>query len=506
MSEYMLEMNHIVKEYSGVQVLKDISFQVKKGEIHAICGENGAGKSTMLKILSGVIAAGQYSGELLVDGEKASFHNTAQSEERGIAIVHQELALAGDLDVCENIYMGRMPEKGFGVIDWQKAYRDTDDLLTNLTLKEQGIVGHDKINRLSIGQQPLVEVAKALSKNARLLLLDEPTSALTERETRVLLDLVKRLRKEGVTCVYISHKLEEVMEISDTISILRDGEMITTKPRAEITEDEIITHMAGRKITNRYPRKPHKLGDRVLEVKDYSAYHRYTGKRIFEHLNLHVRAGELLGISGLMGSGRTEFLESIFGCLNARIEGTILYKGEEIQTKSPRDAIRRGIAMITEDRKRYGLMLEKSVLQNTTIACLDKVCSHGLLDFNKEVITTKHYAEELKIKTPSIEKKVAALSGGNQQKVVIAKWMLMGPSLVLLDEPTRGVDVGAKTEIYRIINELLDAGTAVIMVSSDMPEVMGMGDRILVFHEGRLTGEFTHEEASQTAIMECSVK
>ncbi len=505
MSEYILEMNNIVKEYSGVRVLKNISFKVKKGEIHALCGENGAGKSTMLKILSGVIAAGQYTGEILVDGERVSFHNTAQSEEKGIAIIYQELALAGDLDVCENIYMGRLPEK-FGVINWQKAYMDTENLLKKLTLSEQGIVGHDKINNLSIGQQSLVEVAKALSKNAKLLLLDEPTSALTEREVRVLLDLVKRLKEQGVTCVYISHKLEEVMEIADTISILRDGEMITTKPKSEITEDEIITHMAGRKITNRYPRRPHQVGEVALEVQDYSAYNRYTNKRIFEHLNLKVRSGELLGISGLMGSGRTEFLESIFGCLEARTEGRVLIKGEEKKIKSPGEAIKNGIAMITEDRKRYGLMLEKSVLYNTTIACLDKVCSHKMLDFNKEVITTKHYVEELKIKTPSIEKSVASLSGGNQQKVVIAKWMLMNPAIVLLDEPTRGVDVGAKTEIYRIINELLDAGAAVIMVSSEMPEVMGMSDRILVFREGRIAGEFTHDEATQTAIMECSVK
>lgn len=505
MSEYILEMNNIVKEYSGVRVLKNISFKVKKGEIHALCGENGAGKSTMLKILSGVIAAGQYTGEILVDGEQVSFHNTAQSEEKGIAIIYQELALAGDLDVCENIYMGRLPEK-FGVINWQKAYVDTENLLKKLTLSEQGIVGHDKINNLSIGQQSLVEVAKALSKNAKLLLLDEPTSALTEREVRVLLDLVKRLKEQGVTCVYISHKLEEVMEIADTISILRDGEMIATKPKTEITEDEIITHMAGRKITNRYPRRPHTVGDVALEVQDYSAYNRYTNKRIFEHLNLKVRSGELLGISGLMGSGRTEFLESIFGCLEARTEGRVLIKGQEKKIKSPGEAIKNGIAMITEDRKRYGLMLEKSVLYNTTIACLDKVCSHKMLDFNKEVVTTKHYVDELKIKTPSIEKNVASLSGGNQQKVVIAKWMLMNPAIVLLDEPTRGVDVGAKTEIYRIINELLDAGAAVIMVSSEMPEVMGMSDRILVFREGRIAGEFAHEEATQTAIMECSVK
>lgn len=506
MAEYILEMKNIVKEYSGVRVLKNINLKIKKGEIHAICGENGAGKSTMLKILSGVIPSGQYSGEFLVNGEKMDFTNTAQSESKGIAIVHQELALAGELDVCENIYMGRLPRNRFGVVDWEKAYTDTDELLNNLTLTEQGINGHDKINRLSIGQQSLVEIAKALSKDARLLLLDEATSALTEREVDIFLKLVRKLNQQGVTIVYISHRLEEVMQIADTVTVLRDGELIATRPVKEITVDDIITYMAGRKITNLYPRVPHKVGEEALRVENYSAYNRNTNKPIFENISLSVRKGELLGISGLMGSKRTEFLESIFGCLDARITGKLFIEGKETEIHSPREAMSKGIAMITEDRKRYGLMQDKSVLINTTSACLDKVCTNNLLDFNKEVVVTEKYVKELSIKTPSIEKNVRSLSGGNQQKVVIAKWMLMDPSIILMDEPTRGVDVEAKTEIYRIINQFLDAGRAVIMVSSDMPEVMGMSDRIVVFREGRIGGEFEHDEATQTGIMACSVK
>ena len=505
MSDYILEMRNVVKEYSGVRVLQDVSFCVKKGEIHALCGENGAGKSTMMKILSGVIPENEFSGDVLVDGEKVAFRNIAQSENAGIAIIYQELALAQDLDVCENIYMGRMPVNKLGIVDWNQAYVDTEALLKELTLDQQGINGHSKVGDLSIGQQSLVEVAKALSKNAKILILDEPTSALTEREVVVLLNIVRKLKERDVTCIYISHKLEEVMELADSISILRDGSMICTKDRAEMTEEDVIKYMVGREIKNRYPYTDHKQGEVLLEVKNYSVYNQTGTKKLVDNVSFSVRAGEVLGISGLMGSGRSELVTSLFGCMPGKAEGTVLVNGKEVNIRNANDAKKHGIALITEDRKHTGLMLGQSVLMNTTIANLSYVSDHGIINQSKEITQTQHYTRQMSLKAPSIESAVRSLSGGNQQKVVIAKWLMTQPRIVIMDEPTRGVDVGAKLEIYEIMNYLLDQGCAIVMISSEMPEVLGMSDRIMVMHEGVKKGEFSHNEATQEKLLACSV-
>ncbi len=505
MSEYILEIQNIVKEYSGVRVLENVNFRVKKGEIHALCGENGAGKSTMMKILSGVIPEHEFSGDILIDGERMSFRNIALSENAGIAIIYQELALAQDLDVCENIYMGRLPVNKLGVVNWYQAYMETEALLKELTLDQQGINGHSKVGDLSIGQQSLVEVAKALSKNAKILILDEPTSALTEREVVVLLKIVRELKARDVTCIYISHKLEEVMELADSISILRDGNMICTKDRSEITEEEVIKYMVGREIKNRYPYTEHKKGDVLLEVKNYSVFNMSGSKKLVDNVSFSVRAGDVLGISGLMGSGRSELVTSLFGCMSCKHEGTILVKGKEVNILNANDAKNYGIALITEDRKHTGLMMDQSVLMNTTIANLSLVSDHGIINQSKEITQTQHYTKQMSLKAPSIESPVRSLSGGNQQKVVIAKWLMSQPKIIIMDEPTRGVDVGAKLEIYEIMNYLLDQGCAIIMISSEMPEVLGMSDRVMVMHQGVKKGEFSHDEATQERLLACSV-
>ena len=382
---------------------------------------------------------------------------------------------------------------------------DTEALLKELTLDQQGINGHSKVGDLSIGQQSLVEVAKALSKNARILILDEPTSALTEREVVVLLDIVRKLKERDVTCIYISHKLAEVMELADSISILRDGSMICTKDRAEMTEDEVIRYMVGREIKNRYPYTAHPQGQVLLEVKNYSVYNQTGTKKLVDNVSFSVRAGEVLGISGLMGSGRSELVTSLFGCMLGRHEGQVLVNGREAVIRNANDAKRYGIALITEDRKHTGLMLDQSVLMNTTIANLSHVSDHGIINQSKEITQTQHFTRQMRLKAPSIESAVHSLSGGNQQKVVIAKWLMTQPKIVIMDEPTRGVDVGAKLEIYEIMNDLLDQGCAIVVISSEMPEVLGMSDRIMVMHEGVKKGEFSHDEATQEKLLACSV-
>ncbi|HOP75280.1 MAG TPA: xylose ABC transporter ATP-binding protein [Bacillota bacterium] len=498
METYILEMCNITKEFPGVKALDNVSFKVRPGEIHALCGENGAGKSTLMKVLSGVYPYGTYSGEIYINHQLQQFPNIRASEDAGIAIINQELSVIKQMTIGENIFLGNEPNR-FGIIDWPQLYHLTSQYLEEVGLK---LRPETKVSELGVGQQQLVEIAKALSKKAKILILDEPTAALTEAEVDTLMGILRRLKQAGVTCIYISHKLSEVLEIADSVTVLRDGKTIATKQVADTTENELISLMVGREISERFPRIEHQAGDIVLEVKNFTVYDPSNPLRpIIHNVNFSVRRGEILGIAGLMGAGRTELVSSIFGGFTGRNHGEIYIDGERVQIHSPEDAIRHGIALVTEDRKRHGLILEQEIRKNLTIVCLDKFCKYNVINFNEEIKECHQSVNNLRIKTPSLFTRVNNLSGGNQQKVVLGKWLMTTPKVLILDEPTRGIDVGAKFEIYNIMNELKKAGVAIIMVSSELPEVLGMSDRILVMHEGRFNGEFLHGEADQEKIM-----
>lgn len=498
MSEYILEMVNITKEFPGVKALDNVSFRVKKGEIHALCGENGAGKSTLMKVLSGVYPAGTYSGSILINGEEKRFNNIKESEKAGIAIIYQELALVKQMNVCENIYLGNeIANKG--IINWDEAFARTKEVLREVRMN---INPATKVANLGIGQQQLVEIAKAVSKKADILILDEPTAALTETETENLLQILRELKAKGVTCIYISHKLSEVLKIADTITVLRDGKTICTEPAENMTEDKIISYMVGRELTERFPKKEHTASDIVLEVKNWTVYDpEIPGKVVIDNVSFCARKGEILGIAGLMGAGRTELAMSLFGYYGRNISGEIILNGKPLNIKTPYDAIKAGISYLSEDRKRYGLNLKMDVKDNISLASLDKISKMSVINNNEEIKQSTRFVSELRIKTPSIEQKVRNLSGGNQQKVVLGKWLMTDPKVLILDEPTRGIDVGAKYEIYNIMNRLVDNGVCVIMISSELPEILGMCDRILVMHEGRISGELSCEEATQEKVL-----
>ena len=501
MDEYVLEMINITKEFPGVRALENVNFSVKKGEIHALCGENGAGKSTLMKVLSGVYPYGTYRGDIHIKGEIKRFQSIKQSEAAGISIIYQELALVKELDVGENVFLGMLPGKA-GVVDWDRLYYETAKLLKELGLD---INPHVKIKNLGIGQQQLVEIAKALSKDAEILVLDEPSAALTESEVATLMRILHGLKDKGVTCVYISHKIGEVFDIADRVTILRDGKTIGTYDIKDIDEDRVISLMVGRELTERFPREKHTAGEVVMEVKGLKVFDPdETDKVVINDVSLQVRKGEILGIAGLMGAGRTELVTSIFGGYAGKKSGEIFINGEKVEINEPRDAIRNGLGLVSEDRKRYGLVLEQSVAINTTLASLDAICDWGVLNSNKENLNATSYVRSMRIKTPSLETKVNNLSGGNQQKVVLAKWLMTRPKILFLDEPTRGIDVGAKFEIYNIMNELVRQGVAIVMISSELPEILGMSDRILIMHEGTIRGEFDYREATQEKIMRCA--
>ncbi|ADD01572.1 ABC transporter related protein [Thermoanaerobacter mathranii subsp. mathranii str. A3] len=501
MSEYILEMRNITKEFPGVKALDNVNFKVKRGEIHALVGENGAGKSTLMKILSGVYPYGTYKGDIIIDGEVKQFRNIKDSEKSGIAIIYQELTLVKYMTVGENIFLGEEPVKG-GIIDWMKVYSETYRLLKELQIN---VNPYTKVMNLGIGHQQMVEIAKALSKKARILILDEPTSALTESETEHLLNILKDLKKNGVTCIYISHKLNEVFEIADSITVLRDGKTIMTDKKENFTENKVISLMVGRELTQRFPRAKHTPGEVVFEVKNYTVYdHEIPGKKIIDNVSFKARRGEILGIAGLMGAGRTELAASIFGAFKGRKEGEIYLNGKKIEINTPSDAIKHGIAYLSEDRKRFGLVTLMDVQENIALPNYDRLSKFSIINNNAKIKHAEKYVKELKIKTPTIRQRVANLSGGNQQKVVIAKWLMSDPKVLILDEPTRGIDVGAKFEIYNLMNKLVDMGVCVIMISSELPEILGMSDRILVIHEGKINGEFPIEEADQEKIMYCA--
>ena len=502
----LLSMQAITKDFPGVRALDDVNFEVHSGEIHALCGENGAGKSTLIKILGAVHPSGTYEGQLHINGTEQRFRNVRDAEHAGIAVIHQELALIPEMTVAENIYLGREPRR-LGVIDKSRLYQDAGQLLSQFGLE---IPLKGQVYRLGIGQQQLVEIAKALSRNARLLVLDEPTAALTKSEVDILHHILTQLRNKGVACIYITHKLKEVFQIANRVTVLRDGKTVATQAVDGCTEDILISQMVGRELTTLYPTREHYVPSTAetlpsLKVEDLNTYPHEPPQ--LENISFEVHRGEILGIAGLMGAGRTELINTIFGANSGRWEGKVYRDGTEVQFRSPRDAIREGIALVSEDRKRYGLILEKDVSQNMTLASLDdsgEITSYGVINKRIEYKKSIHSVDTLRIKAASLDVPVRQLSGGNQQKVVLGKWLMTRPKVLFLDEPTRGIDVGAKAEIHALTAQLADAGVAIVLVSSELPEILGMSDRVLVLHEGRITGEFLNENLTQEDILRCA--
>ncbi|MBM7661772.1 putative multiple sugar transport system ATP-binding protein [Bacillus mesophilus] len=506
MSDYILEMNQISKEFTGVKALSNVNFKVKRGEIHCLVGENGAGKSTLMKVLSGVYPFGTYTGDIVFNGEVQRFNKINDSVEVGIAIIYQELALFPDLSVYENIFAGNEIQNG-GILDWNKAIVEAKKMLNKVRLK---VNPETLIKDLGVGKQQLVEIAKALSKEVKLLILDEPTAALNEDDSENLLELLRELKKEGITCIMISHKLKEVISISDKATVIRDGETICTLDgsRGEITEANIIKNMVGREIEDIYPKRPKKeLGETILELSNWTAYDPKLGRNVATNVNLHVKKGEIVGIAGLMGSGRTELALSIFGnAASYKIQGDLFLEGQPATLKHTSAAIKARIAYVTEDRKGDGLFLLQDIKSNISIGNLKAISSNGVVNENEEIIIARGYKESLGIKTPSLQQLVGNLSGGNQQKVSLGKWLFVGPKLLILDEPTRGIDVGAKFEIYSVMNELINKGMSIIMISSELGEVLGMSDRVYVMAEGEMKGELSSEEANQENIMQLATQ
>jgi len=501
MSVPILEMKNITKEFPGVKALDDVSFYVEKQNIHCLVGENGAGKSTLMKVLSGVHPSGSYEGDVFLNGELQSFHNTRDSEKAGVAVIYQELALVPEMTVYENVFLGNEIRRGINV-DINETIKQTVEVLKKVRLD---VNPSTKIKHLGIGKQQLVEIAKALSRDAKLLVLDEPTAALNETDSENLLNLLRDLKQEGVTSILISHKLREVIAIADVITVLRDGQSVVTleNSNGNVDEGTLIKHMVGRSIDNIYPEREKKpLGEVIFEVRNWSAYDPSREREILKDVNINLRKGEVLGITGLMGAGRTELALSIFGNPdNYRVKGDMYLKGKRVNFSSPGQAINAGLAYVTEDRKGDGLILIQDVKSNITIANLKRVLNSGLIDENAEIRDAREYTDSLDIRTPSIEQKVLYLSGGNQQKVSLAKWLYVQPDVMILDEPTRGIDVGAKFEIFTIMNRLVEQGMSIIMISSELPEILSMTDRIYVVSEGRITGEVKKEDADQEIVM-----
>jgi putative multiple sugar transport system ATP-binding protein len=510
MAEAILEMRGIRKAFHGVVALDNVNLKVRAGEIHAVVGENGAGKSTLMKVLSGVYPHGSYSGEIHFSGQERQFRGISDSEKLGIIIIHQELALVPLLSITENIFLGNEQAR-YGIIDWASSYRKTQQLLAKVGLKESP---DTLITNLGVGKQQLVEIAKALSKEVRLLILDEPTASLNESDSDALLALLVELRAQGITCILISHKLNEISKVADSITVLRDGSTVETLDCHEagsgkaVSEDRIIRLMVGREMTDRYPKRTPQIGEVALEVEGWTVHHPIHPERVVvKGVNLQVRKGEILGIAGLMGAGRTELAMSLFGrSYGQRISGRVRLHGREIDVSTVQKAIRNGIAYVTEDRKGYGLVLDQELKGNVTLANLPGVANGIVIDEGREYRVASDYRSRLKVRCSSVFQPVVNLSGGNQQKVVLSKWLFAGPEVLILDEPTRGIDVGAKYEIYTIIAELAAEGKSIIMISSEMPELLGMCDRICVMNDGRFVAELAAHEASQEAIMRSIMK
>ncbi|MBE5936400.1 MAG: ATP-binding cassette domain-containing protein [Lachnospiraceae bacterium] len=502
MANILLEMKNITKTFPGVKALDNVNLRVEEGEIHALVGENGAGKSTLMNVLSGTYPYGSYEGNIIYNGKVCKFNNIKDSESKGIVIIHQELALIPYMSIGENVFLGNERGKSYA-IDWDETYGQADKYLKIVGLDEPSSV---LVKDIGVGKQQLVEIAKALAKNAKLLILDEPTSSLNESDSQALLDMLISLKKEGLTSIIISHKLNEVAYVADHITVIRDGATIETLDnRAEnIDEGRIIKGMVGREISDRFPKRTDTvIGDVCLEIKNWSVNHPiYTERKVVDDVSIKVRKGEVVGISGLMGAGRTELAMSVFGkSYGTNITGSLYINGKKVALKNARDAIDHGLAYVTEDRKGNGLILSSSIKENTTLANMRGVSTNSIIDHDKEYAVAVEYVDKLKTKTPSVNQLIGNLSGGNQQKVLLAKWMFADPDILILDEPTRGIDVGAKYEIYCIINQIVSEGKSVVMISSELPEVLGMSDRIYVMNEGQIVGELDAAEASQEKIM-----
>ncbi|APF33041.1 MULTISPECIES: multiple monosaccharide ABC transporter ATP-binding protein [Microbacterium] len=500
MSETILEMRGITKTFPGVKALSNVNLAVQRGEIHAICGENGAGKSTLMKVLSGVYPHGTYDGEIVYAGDTVEFKNLRDSEARGIVIIHQELALSPYLSIAENIFLNNERKGVGGLIDWNKTNFAAAELLRRVGLKENPTT---KVNQIGVGKQQLVEIAKALSKEVKLLILDEPTAALNDEDSDHLLDLILSLREQGITSIIISHKLNEIKKVADTVTVIRDGKTIETISKNDVTEDRIIKDMVGRDLEHRYPDHEPQIGDELLRVENWTAHHPQDPTRVVvDDVSVTVRAGEIVGIAGLMGAGRTEFAMSLFGhSYGTRISGKVFMRGKEIRTRTVSEAIANGLAYATEDRKTYGLNLIEDIKRNISMASLKKLEKAGLVDDNEEFSVANQYRKSMNIKAPTVLAKTGKLSGGNQQKVVLSKWIYSDPEVLILDEPTRGIDVGAKYEIYTIINKLAAAGKGIIVISSELPELLGISDRVYALSEGRITGELPIADATPESVL-----
>ena len=501
MPSIILEMKDITKVFPGVKALNNVNLKVKQGEIHALVGENGAGKSTLMKVLSGVYPHGTYTGDILFNDNLCEFKDIKSSEHLGIVIIHQELALIPFLSIAENIFLGNEQSKN-GVVDWNETKKKTNELLKKVGLNESP---NTLIANIGVGKQQLVEIAKALSKEVKLLILDEPTAALNEDDSNNLLKLIVGLKSHGITSILISHKLNEIKKISDSITILRDGATIETLDTHtdNITEDRIIKGMVGRDLVHRYPARESNIGEVIFEVKNWNAYHPIiSDRKVSDNVNINIHKGEVVGIAGLMGAGRTELAMSIFGkSYGKKISGQTFINGKEVYLKNVNKAIESGLAYVTEDRKEYGLILIDHIKGNTTLANLKKISKAGVINENEEIVAAEDLRKRLNIKCSGILQKTGNLSGGNQQKVILAKWIFTEPEVLILDEPTRGIDVGAKYEIYTIINKLVAEGKGVMVISSELSELLGICDRIYVMNEGKILGEMSAKEASQEKIM-----
>ncbi|MBL4599245.1 MAG: sugar ABC transporter ATP-binding protein [Rhizobiaceae bacterium] len=506
MMNTILEMRGITKSFPGVKALDDVNLKVKSGEIHALVGENGAGKSTLMKVLSGVYPHGSYDGEIVFEGETVAFGSITDSENKGIIIIHQELALVPLLSIAENIFLGNEIQTN-GVISWPETFARSVELLKKVGLDEKPST---LIDAIGVGKQQLVEIAKALSKKVKLLILDEPTSSLQENDSQKLLDLLLEFKKQGIASILISHKLNEVSQVADTITVLRDGATVSTLDchADKISEEHIIRDMVGRDMAHRYPERTPNIREKLFEISNWNVWHpEHSDRQMIKNINLSVSCGEVVGIAGLMGSGRTELAMSIFGkSYGQNISGKVFMNGKEIDASTVPSAIKNGICYVTEDRKELGLVLEENIVRNITLSNLPGVSSNGVIDDTSERRIAEDYRETLNIRTPSVFQKVVNLSGGNQQKVVLSKWLFANPQLLILDEPTRGIDIGAKFEIYTIINQLAHEGKGIILISSEMPELLGMCDRIYVMNEGAFAGEVVASKSDQEQIMSMIVK
>ncbi|MEI7989192.1 MAG: ATP-binding cassette domain-containing protein [Chloroflexota bacterium] len=498
--DIILDIKNVTKRFPGVTALDNASLSIRRGEIHGLCGENGAGKSTLMKILSGVYPYGDYEGSILYEGKELKLENRSirQAIEEGIAIVYQELTLVPSMTVGENVYLGKEPVES-GSINWDKLYSDTQQILTKygLDIRPQEVVKH-----LGVGRMQMTEIAKALSENAKVLILDEPTSALAEAEIVKLMEILEHLKSLGVTCIYITHKLEEFFRITDTVTVLRDGKIVTTQPTKDLSVESLVGYMVGREMKERFPRGNRQPGEVIFEVEDMHAVDpEESARKVLKGVNFNLRKGEILGIAGLMGSGRTELVQTIFGEYGKITSGKIILEGREVTIHSGYDAMKTGISLVPEDRKRHGLVLMQSILKNISLPNLDKFASFMQIDKDSELKESLVFAKSMAIKAPNMFIPCNSLSGGNQQKVVIAKWLMSNPKILIMDDPTRGIDVGAKYEIYKLMNELAERGIAIIMISSELEEVLGMSDRIMVMCEGASTETLEINEATEEKIM-----